>query len=292
MSLLRWENGGGDDAAPLPHSLRLLYFSTAKYEHDWHCTLHTHHCIEIFYILKGTGSFRVEDLSFPIEQDHVIIINSGVAHTEVSSTQEPLEYIVLGINGSDFLLDNQQDRRYCVLRDPSATRRLLPYLQQISAEIALKKAYYEDVVQHILQILAIQLLRSQSVASFTPEAGKISPKCAQIKRYIDSHYKEDITIDVLTNVAFLSRSYLIHIFTKEYGEPPISYLMKRRIEESRYLLAKTDYSILDIGLMVGFSSGSYFSQSFRRLEGISPKEYRRRAQIEASKEANHSFDAY
>lgn len=292
MSLLRWENIGEDDVSPLPRSLKLLYFSTAKYEHDWHCTLHTHQCIEIFYILKGTGSFRVEDISFPIEQDHVIIINSGVSHTEVSSTQEPLEYIAMGINGHDFLLDVQQDRRYCVLRDPSATRQLLPYLRHISAEITQKNAHYREVVQHILQVLVIQLLRSRSIASLTSQSGNISPKCVQIKRYIDSHYKENITIDTLSNVTFLSRSYLIHIFSKEYGEPPISYLMKRRVEESRYLLAKTDYSILDIGLMVGFSSGSYFSQSFRRLEGISPKEYRRRARIEAIKEESRVFDPY
>ena len=290
MSLLRWEDSGGSAAPPLPQPLKLLYFSTAKYEHDWHCTLHTHQCVEIFYILKGSGSFRVEDTSFSISHDDVVVINSGVAHTEVSSAQDPLEYMVLGVNGNDFLLGGQQDHRYCILTDPSSTRPLLPYLQQISLEVAEKKEHYQDVVQHIFQVLAIQMLRSQSVASFTSEGANVNPKCAQIKRYIDDHYKEDITVDTLASVAFLSRSYLIHIFTKEYGEPPISYLVKRRIEESRYLLAKTDYSILEIGLMVGFTSGSYFSQSFRPLEGISPKEFRRRAQVEALKEAHRSFD--
>lgn len=290
MSLLRWEDSGGSAAPPLPQPLKLLYFSTAKYEHDWHCTLHTNQCVEIFYILKGSGSFRVEDTSFSISHDDVVVINSGVAHTEVSSAQDPLEYMVLGVNGNDFLLGGQQDHRYCILTDPSSTRPLLPYLQQISLEVAEKKEHYQDVVQHIFQVLAIQMLRSQSVASFTSEGANVNPKCAQIKRYIDDHYKEDITVDTLASVAFLSRSYLIHIFTKEYGEPPISYLVKRRIEESRYLLAKTDYSILEIGLMVGFTSGSYFSQSFRRLEGISPKEFRRRAQVEALKEAHRSFD--
>lgn len=292
MSLYRWESSGSDDVSPLPQPLKLLYFSTAKYEHDWHCTLHTHHCVEIFYILKGSGSFRIEDVSFPIARDNVVIINSGVAHTEASSAQDPLEYIALGISGNDFLLKGQQDRRYCMLNDPSATRRLLPCLEHISLEVAQKKAHYQEVVQNLLQILAVQLLRSQSVASFSSDVGNISPKCAQIKRYIDSHYKENVTIETLANVTFLSRSYLIHIFTKEYGEPPISYLIKRRVEESRHLLAKTDRSILDIGLMVGFSSGSYFSQSFRRLVGVSPKEYRRRAQAEAAKELSGTFDAY
>lgn len=290
MSLLRWENDGKYVAPPFQKALELLYFSSAKYEHDWHSTLHAHQCVEMFYVVKGTGDFRVEDILFPIQKDDVIIVNSGVEHTELSSTQEPLEYIVLGMRGNDFLLDRQQDRRFCVLSDPSVTRQFLPNLNRIADEVAQKEPHYQAVVHSLLQILAVQLLRSQSLATFTPQAGKVNPKCAQIKRYIDNHYKENITIDTLASVAFLSRSYLIHIFTKEYGEPPISYLIKRRVEESRYLLAKTDYSILDIGLMLGFSSGSYFSQSFHRLEGIGPKEYRRRAQIEAEKEATHSFD--
>lgn len=127
MSLLRWENNEDSPASPLPQPLKLLYFSTAKYEHDWHCTLHTHQCIEIFYIVKGSGSFRVEDASFSIAHDDVVVINSGVAHTEVSSAHDPLEYIVLGISGNDFLLGGQQDQRYCILTDLSATRPLLPY---------------------------------------------------------------------------------------------------------------------------------------------------------------------
>lgn len=292
MSLLRWENDKKSAPSPLQHSLELLYFSSAKYEHDWHSTLHAHQCVEMFYVVKGTGSFRVEDILFPIQKDDIIIVNSGVEHTELSSTQSPLEYIVLGMKGNEFLLDSQQDHRFCVLNDPSVTRQFLPYLNLISAEVSKKESHYQDVIQNLLQILAVHLLRSRSAATYTPQAGTVNPKCAQIKRYIDNHYKENITIDTLANVAFLSRSYLIHLFTKEYGEPPISYLIKRRVEESRYLLAKTDYSILEIGLMLGFSSGSYFSQSFRRLEGIGPNEYRRRAQAEAEKEARHAFDTY
>lgn len=292
MSLLRWENSQESDTSPPQHSAKLLYFSSAKYEHDWHSTLHAHQCVELFYVIKGSGSFRVEGQMFPIQADNIVIVNSGVEHTEYSSAQHPLEYIVLGMTGNEFLLDSQQDHRFCFLSDPAVTRQFLPYLDLIAAEVAKKQNHYQTVIQNILQILAIQLLRSWSAATFTPQESAVNPKCAQIKRYIDNHYKENITIDTLANVAFLSRSYLIHLFTKEYGEPPISYLIKRRVEESRYLLAKTDYSILEIGLMLGFSSGSYFSQSFRRLEGIGPSEYRRRAQLEATKEAKKSFDPY
>ena len=74
----------------------------------------------------------------------------------------------------------------------------------------------------------------------------------------------------------MNKYYLVHSFSKEYGVSPINYLIGRRIEESRYLLADTNHSLSQISHMLGFSSPSYFSQSFRKLEGISPMEYRKR----------------
>ena len=76
----------------------------------------------------------------------------------------------------------------------------------------------------------------------------------------------------------INKYYLAHAFQKEYNISPINYLLRRRISESKALLASTDHSLTQISELVGFSSPSYFSQSFRRLEGISPIEYRRSLQ--------------
>ena len=76
---------------------------------------------------------------------------------------------------------------------------------------------------------------------------------------------------------------MAHTFQREFGVSPINYLISRRIEESRFLLRETDHSISQIAQILGFSSLSYFSQSFRRLEGVSPVEYRRRRRIPAGK---------
>lgn len=295
MSLQRWDNL---QRILLPNSLpswslELLYVSTAKYDRDWHSTLHAHQCTEIFYILHGTGNFRVEDTIFPVEKDYIIVVNPGVEHTEISSAQDPLEYTVLGMNGCEFLKEGHyQDSRYFLFTTLTQNHQILFYMQSISRELTQQGNHYQAVIEHMLQLIAISLLRTQSVTIQEALPNKVSLKCAQIKRYIDTHFKEHITIDTLANVTFLSKSYLIHIFTKEYGEPPMSYLVRRRVEESRYLLAQTNYSILEISMMLGFSSANYFGQSFRRLESISPREYRRRSKAEAEKEAAQMFDTY
>ena len=103
-----------------------------------------------------------------------------------------------------------------------------------------------------------------------------SLECDLVRRYIENHFKENLTLDQLAGLAHLNKYYLAHAFQREFGVSPINYLISRRIEESRFLLRETDHSISQIAQILGFSSLSYFSQTFRRLEGVSPVEYRRR----------------
>ena len=84
-----------------------------------------------------------------------------------------------------------------------------------------------------------------------------------------------MTLDQLAGMVHMSKYYLSHSFRKEFQTSPISYLISRRIQESRFLLRETDLRLSQIAQILGFSSLSYFSQSFRRLEDMSPLEYRK-----------------
>ena len=87
---------------------------------------------------------------------------------------------------------------------------------------------------------------------------------------------EGVDREQLAGLVHINKYYLSPAFRKEFNTSPISYLISRRIQESRFLLAETDHSLSQIAQILGFSSSSYFSQSFRRLEGMSPMEYRKR----------------
>ena len=96
-----------------------------------------------------------------------------------------------------------------------------------------------------------------------------------IRRYLDSHYSENITLDQLASFSHLNKYHLSHEFTRYYGISPISYLNCRRIEVCKELLENTDYEISDIAHMAGFSSQSYLAQSFRKSCGVTAGDYRR-----------------
>ena len=142
-------------------------------------------------------------------------------------------------------------------------------------ELDEKKEGYEEICRHTLSILIAQLRRItdsgfQLVPSFHP-----SKECAQIKRYLDSNYGEDINLDQLAALSHLNKYYLSHEFTRYYGISPINYLNRRRIEVCKNLLENTDHDISDIAHLAGFSSQSYLAQSFRKSCGMTAMEYRR-----------------
>lgn len=94
----------------------------------------------------------------------------------------------------------------------------------------------------------------------------------QIMYYIRAHYDSISLQDVAEEVG-LSPAYLSNLFKKETGRSYSSYLNKVRIEESKRLL-RQQYSLADIAQRVGFSDQSYYSNVFRKYEGISPHKWR------------------
>lgn len=98
----------------------------------------------------------------------------------------------------------------------------------------------------------------------------------EIRLYLESHYMESITLESLSQRFFLERTYIGHMFSRMIGSSPIKYLTAVRIQKSKELLRFTDDTLAEIAEKVGFSSEQYLSRVFKGLEGISPREYRKR----------------
>lgn len=255
-------------------STRLLNVGSAKFGGDWHSVPHAHSYAELFYIVGGDGQFRVEDEMYPIKEHQLVFVNPNVIHTEVSYEAHPFEYIVLGIEGLELSIGETNDGRFCILNYPDG-ESILSCLRNILTEIENRSPGFETVCQAYMEILTVRLMRSTSFAvASAPSTSPVNRQSAAIRHYIDRHYKENLTLDLLAEAANVSKYYLAHSFKREYSISPINYMISCRIEESKRLLLETDLSLSQISNIVGFSSASYFGQRFRRAEGISPTEYR------------------
>lgn len=252
----------------------LLYSSYSKYEEDWESYPHTHYFPELFYVLNGSGSFIVEEESFPIKKQDLIIVNPSIRHTEVSDKNSPLEYIVLGVEGLNFLI--YDDKEYLNIHCEPIHENLNFYFYTILREMDEQKEGYETVCQNLLEALIIQISRhTGSPVEMLPSPKKITRECSYAKRFIDSNFRENITLDTLAELTHLNKYYFAHTFTEIYGIAPMNYLAQKRIFTSQELLTSTDLNQAEIAKQCGFSSSSYFSQCFRRTCGMTPTAYRK-----------------
>ena len=255
--------------------MKLRNVGSARYGGDWHSTPHVHNYTELFYIIGGQGQFSIDDELFPVSKDQLVIVNPNIAHTEVSYEAHPLEYIVVGIEGLELSVDGDNNGRFCVFSFPQGNQALT-CMQNILHEMQAQEPHYQTLCQAYMEILVVQLMRDASFSAAEILSEPVnSRQCAMVRRYIDNHYKEQLTLDLLAEKANVNKYYLSHVYKEAYGISPISYMISCRIQEAKRLLADTDLSLSQITGILGFSSASYFSQSFRKAEGISPVEYRR-----------------
>lgn len=267
-------NRGPERPFSVDHSARLLNVASHRYGDDWHSVPHTHKHTELFFIVSGKGQFWIHEKVFPVNANNLVIINPNTLHTELSLNSQPLEYIVLGIGGIELQTGENSDGHFCIL-DHFESSEISSCIRNIVRETELKPTGYEDICQAYLEILIIRLMRITALtAQADPPVIAGHRQCAALKRYIDLHFKEPLTLEQLSAEAHMNKYHLSHTFKREYGVSPINYLISRRLDESKYLLAETDLSVSQIGQLLGFSSLSYFSQVFRKANGISPMEYR------------------
>ena len=242
---------------------KLLYISSATYSGDWLSTPHTHYCSELFYVLEGIGQFQVEDKIFPVKANDLIIINPNISHTELGLHSHPMKYIVLGIEGLELSSENDHSN-FCIVNFKEIKDTMVFYLQMMLKEIETRAPGHEAICQDLMEILIVLFGRQTNFSTIlTPANKKASHLCEQLARF--SH---------------VNKYYLVHAFTNEYGISPINYLMQARVKKAEKLLATTDYSMSVISSSCGFASSGYFSQTFKKITGLSPSAYRKKSKSE------------
>ncbi|WP_299366699.1 AraC family transcriptional regulator [Winogradskyella sp.] len=92
--------------------------------------------------------------------------------------------------------------------------------------------------------------------------------------YIQDHFKDPITLDIMSRDIGLSKYYLHRLFKEINGLTPLQYLTKIRLENAKNKLQYSKDSIFEIAIACGFDTISYFSNTFKRHTGLSPSQFR------------------
>lgn len=157
--------------------------------------------------------------------------------------------------------------------DPLIAPLGLALLEESASENPMGKLYADSLIQ----TLTLHVLRSYSTASALIEranGGLSGYKLRQVKEFIDANLDSDLGLAEIAAVANLSQFHFARAFRKSVGVTPQQYLMERRIEKAKQLLAKDDLPIVEISLLTGFKNQSHFTTLFRKFTSLTPKTWR------------------
>ncbi|WP_343965993.1 helix-turn-helix transcriptional regulator [Kribbella koreensis] len=104
---------------------------------------------------------------------------------------------------------------------------------------------------------------------------ELLPHLRRARDVADRNYAGPLDLEALAAAAGVSKYHFLRCFTTAYGETPMQYVARRRIERAADLLRATNLTVTEVCQLVGYSSLGSFSQRFSELIGMSPSEYQR-----------------
>ena len=110
---------------------------------------------------------------------------------------------------------------------------------------------------------------------FPGRKAALSDKVRTALDFIGRFYTSNIGLKHIEAAVGLNMFHLSRKFRREVGMAPIQYLNRYRVEESRRLLISSDKPVREIARMVGIANQNYFARLFRRLTGVTPRDFRK-----------------
>lgn len=140
-------------------------------------------------------------------------------------------------------------------------------LQNVAHEIYSLR-HFSDIIELINHYLSLV------TSSFQQEQNASSYAVYQVQQYVQTHYKEDLTLNTLANMVYLNPNYLSNVFAQTTGCTLSKYIKQIRMEKAQELLLNTNMKIADIGQEIGYPTTSYFCKTFQKIFGTTPERFR------------------
>lgn len=233
-----------------------------------------------FVVLRGSGCLKYGEETYELGEGDVVFIDcrSSYSHS-TPAVQDGMDLWNLqwvhfyGPSLTSIYLKYMERGGRPVFhpKDITPITSILTKLYQLASS----SDYIRDM--RINQALS-ELLTLLMEESWHPDTTKKTAKQAkviEVKMYLEEHYMEKISLDVLAEQFFINKYYLSKLFKESYGMTINAYILSVRITRAKQLLRFSDRTIDEIGEKVGIADGNYFARVFKKIEGVTPSEYRK-----------------
>ena len=242
---------------------------------------HDHDCHQIILISKGSVQFFVNNANYIAHAGSIIIFSRYENHSLTVLSQEYERYVlqlnpaVGSIESRVYSLLTNRPQGFCNAVDVSDQAEEVRHLfRRMIEEQNAPQKLSSDMLRLLVHSLLIMIYRR------LPEPPHFDKMVYSIQKKFEEQCWERYTIGALAKEYNISASSLSHQFKKRTGSSVMDYLLSCRMAMARNELSKTNLSIGEIVEKCGFSDGSNFSRTFKKLYGLSPSAFRKKYKAE------------
>ncbi len=266
-----------------------IYIGKARLYGDFE--IHTHDFSEMFIVLSGSAVHIIDNEFYTVNEGDIYVINGDISHGFKSP--ENFEICNIMYNPETMLGDYSSLRRLTGFQalfvfepyyryehkfksrltlDTQSKNKAESLIDEMILEYNKKEEGYEVIFKAMFIELIVFLSRKYMRVSekYPQSIFNLSNTIA----YIERNFSEDITLEKLASMAFMSKRHFGRVFKNNYHIAPIEYVINLRIAHACSLLKGTGMSVSLIALKSGFSDINYFSRCFKKIKGMSPKKYK------------------
>lgn len=251
---------------------------------------HWHNDWEFTIILKGEMYYSINGNDYLLKEGQAVFVNSAQMHYGHSFEKSDCTFIYIVLNPLLFTnIDKIKDSYIIPICDDKShpffifdsyiswQKDFIESLIEIYKLCTELKETFELEVMSKFYWICSSLYKNLKNDKLNKEiyCNKNLDSLRNMVGYIQKNYKNKITLNEIASSGNVCRSNCCKIFQSILNTSPISYLLEYRLDKSIKLLHESSYSITEIALKCGFNSSSYYTESFRKIIGCSPSEYRK-----------------
>lgn len=230
-----------------------------------------------FMVVSGSGTLEYESELYQLEAGDCVFIDcrNSYAH-QTSNNLWHLKWIHFCGSNLDSIYEKYVQRGGLPVFRPSDLYSFDRIWETVYA-LASSSDHIRDMrIFESLVSLSVLLMDESWHPDTARESASKRQNLQEVKDYLDENFQQQISLDDLSARFFINKFYLTRVFKAQFGISINTYILQQRITHAKQMLRFTDKTVSDIGIACGMESPNYFSRMFKKIEGISPSEYRKK----------------
>lgn len=222
-------------------------------------------------VRRGAMRFVLDGERMTAVRGQTVLFDCRQPHEYSSGDDTEFGWLLFnGLNAETFCRRIRQSKGGRQAFAPADFNAILRGIDELVASCAAGERMSEPACSQLIHRLLCELLLGGEGAA-PREEGAVT----EAIRYMHRNLHREITVQDAAAAANLSPSYFSRVFKSQTGYSPYEYILLRRIDEAKHLLASSGLSVKEIAFRVGYNSEEHFIHSFQKKVGVSPGVFRK-----------------